>query len=160
MGVPWERRGERFDECIAMVRGLTAGGYFEFHGKFFDLPPIKLNPVPSEPIPILIGGHSDAALSRAARNDGWLYAGGGIEAMRPLLAKLQAYREAADATGSFRIFGADLVDLDGVRRYEDAGVSDLIVAFRNLYAVEEDQQPLGQKIDDINRFADTVIEQV
>jgi alkanesulfonate monooxygenase SsuD/methylene tetrahydromethanopterin reductase-like flavin-dependent oxidoreductase (luciferase family) len=34
MGVAWEKRGERFDECIEIFQGLTAGGYFEFHGKF------------------------------------------------------------------------------------------------------------------------------
>ena len=40
---------------------------FEFHGKAFDLPPVKIAPVPPDPIPVLIGGHSDAALRRAAR---------------------------------------------------------------------------------------------
>ena len=159
MGVPWDRRGKRFDECIAIVRGLTAGGYFEFHGEFYELPPIKLNPVPSRPIPILIGGHSDAALRRAANNDGWLFAGGGVEAMRPLLARLHAYREASDVAGAFRIFAAEMgdFDLDTVKRYEDAGVTDLIVVFRNLYAVEEDRQPLEEKVDDLNRFADGVL---
>jgi hypothetical protein len=44
-----------------------------------------------------------------------------------------------------------------VRRYADAGVTDLVVVFRNLYAVEEDRQPLSDKIDDLNRFADRVI---
>ena len=34
MGVPYAKRGKRFDECIAIVKGLCAGGYFEFHGEF------------------------------------------------------------------------------------------------------------------------------
>jgi len=50
------------------------GGYFEFHGEFYDIERIKMAPVPSEPIPILIGGHSDPALRRAARTgDGWMH---------------------------------------------------------------------------------------
>ncbi|HUZ36550.1 MAG TPA: LLM class flavin-dependent oxidoreductase, partial [Streptosporangiaceae bacterium] len=65
LGVPWERRGLRMDEALAVIRGLAAGGYFEYHGEIFDLPPVKIAPVPSQPLPILIGGHSDAALRRA-----------------------------------------------------------------------------------------------
>ena len=56
------------DEELAIIRGLSAGGYFEYHGEIFDFPPVKIAPVPSEPIPILIGGHADAALRRAARS--------------------------------------------------------------------------------------------
>ena len=32
LDVPWERRGKRMDECIDVIRGLTAGGFFEYHG--------------------------------------------------------------------------------------------------------------------------------
>lgn len=64
MGVPFDKRGARMDECIDIVRGLTAGGYFEYHGKFYDIPPIKISPVPTEPVPILVGGHSRPALRR------------------------------------------------------------------------------------------------
>src|SRR6266567_4186394 len=67
LGVDWASRGRRMDESIAILRGLAAGGYFEFHGTVFDLPPVKIAPVPAEPIPVLIGGHSDAALRRPAR---------------------------------------------------------------------------------------------
>ncbi|MBM4509826.1 LLM class flavin-dependent oxidoreductase [Rhodococcus hoagii] len=84
MDVPWERRGARTDEAIDIVRGLTGGGYFEYHGEIFDVPSIKINPVPTQPIPILIGGHSEAALRRAVvRGDGWTHAGGDPEGTRP-----------------------------------------------------------------------------
>ena len=65
-GVPWEGRGKRMDEEIAVLRGLMAGGYFEYHGEVFDLPSVKMCPTPTEPVPILIGGHHEAALRRAA----------------------------------------------------------------------------------------------
>ena len=77
LGVDWAGRGQRLDESIAILRGLAAGGYFEYHGKIFDLPSVQIAPVPTEPIPVLIGGHSDAALRRAARlGDGWMHGGG------------------------------------------------------------------------------------
>ncbi|MFT4054033.1 MAG: LLM class flavin-dependent oxidoreductase [Novosphingobium sp.] len=160
MGVDYAKRGNRLDECIAIVRGLMDGTYFEYHGEFYDLPPVKINPVPEKPVPILIGGHSDAALKRAAVNDGFMYAGGGIEELTGLVAKINAFRqEAGTADRPFRIFATEFgeVTLDLVRRMEDLGVTDIPVIFRNLYAVEEDRQPLQEKIDIHARFADTVI---
>src|SRR5256885_3659992 len=77
--LPWEGRGRRFDECIEIVRGLAGGGYFEYHGEFYDFPAIKMEPVPTEPIPVLIGGHGDAQLRRAAP-----LGGGSMRARRTL----------------------------------------------------------------------------
>src|SRR5262245_54680831 len=75
-GPPWPRRGERMDEMIQIIRGLATGEYLEFHGAFYDIPKVKIRPVPGRPILILIGGHSEAALRRAARlGDGWMHGG-------------------------------------------------------------------------------------
>src|SRR3954453_15391584 len=95
MGVPFAKRGKRMDECIEIIRGLTSGDYFEFHGEFYDIPKTKMTPAPSEPLPILIGGHADAALRRAARNDGWMH-GGGTDELDDLLVKLNRYRKEED----------------------------------------------------------------
>lgn len=160
MGVPYAKRGKRFDECIDIVRGLSAGGYFEFHGEFYDLAPVKLNPVPTKPLPILIGGHSDAAFRRAALNDGFMYAGGGYDQLVPMLEAINGYRkEAGTADKPFRVFATEIgqVTVDSVRRMADLGVTDMPVVFRNVYAVEEDTQPLQEKIDSYARFADEVI---
>src|SRR3954451_23610342 len=64
MGVPWEKRGKRLDECIDIVRGLSTGGEFSFHGEFYDIQPITQTPAPTEPLPILVGGHAEGALRR------------------------------------------------------------------------------------------------
>lgn len=160
MGVDYARRGKRFDECLEIVRGLCAGGYFEFHGEFYDIAPVKLNPVPGKPLPILIGGHSDAAFKRSARYDGFMFAGGGPEVLAPAIASInQARAEAGTADRPFRIFATAMGEVtpDTIRQMEDLGVTDMPVAFRNLYAVEEDTQPLADKIDAMKRFADTVI---
>jgi alkanesulfonate monooxygenase SsuD/methylene tetrahydromethanopterin reductase-like flavin-dependent oxidoreductase (luciferase family) len=78
MGMPWDRRGARSEEHIALLRALWCadGDVVEFHGEFHDLPPMDPEPRPVQrPIPILVGGHSDIALERAGRiGDGWIAA--------------------------------------------------------------------------------------
>ena len=98
LGVEWAGRGRRLDESIAILRGLAAGGYFQFDGKCFTVPPVKIAPVPAEPIPVLIGGHSDAALRRAARlGDGWMHGGGDPADLPGLLDRLAELRRTYSA---------------------------------------------------------------
>ncbi|MEV0296357.1 TIGR03619 family F420-dependent LLM class oxidoreductase [Nocardia sp. NPDC050710] len=160
MGVPFEKRGARMDECIDIVRGLCAGGYFEFHGEFFDIPPIKISPVSTEPVPILIGGHSKPALRRAAqRGDGWMHAGGDPAELDRLLIELDALRIEYGARKDFEVhvISLDGFTVDGVKRLEDKGVTDVIVGFRNPYTTEHDTQSLETKIANLSRFAEHVI---
>jgi alkanesulfonate monooxygenase SsuD/methylene tetrahydromethanopterin reductase-like flavin-dependent oxidoreductase (luciferase family) len=149
------------DEMIAIVRGLCAGGYYEHHGEFYDLPAIKICPVPSEPLPILIGGHTEPALRRAARlGDGWMHAGGDPEELHRCLGRLAELRAEYGRAGEpFEVHVVSLegFTLDGVRRLEDLGVTDVIVGFRNAYTTEPDTQTLDEKIGLLRRFADQVI---
>ena len=63
-------------------------------GEFYDIPDLKLCPTPSKPVPILIGGHSNLALKRAARvGDGWISAGLTLEDTEKLINKINAYRD-------------------------------------------------------------------
>jgi len=161
LGVPWAGRGRRMDEELEVIRGLSAGGYFSFHGEIFDVPAIKLTPVPTEPLPILIGGHGDAALRRAARaGDGWLHGGGDPAELPGLLARLAGFRRQEGTAGrpfEIHVISADAYSVDGVRRLEDQGVTDVIVGFRWPYHVGPDPEPLAGKIAHLRRFADTVI---
>jgi probable F420-dependent oxidoreductase len=164
LGVPWEDRGRRMDEELAIIRGLSAGGYFEYHGQVFDFAPVKMAPVPSEPIPILIGGHSGAALRRAARvGDGWLHGGGDPADLPGLLARLAGLRKAEGAAGrpfEVHVISMDAYSVDGVRRLEDQGVTDAIVGFRWPYQTGPDREPLTDKIAGLRRYADDVIAKV
>jgi alkanesulfonate monooxygenase SsuD/methylene tetrahydromethanopterin reductase-like flavin-dependent oxidoreductase (luciferase family) len=162
MGVPFAKRGKRMDECIEIVKGLTGGGYFEFHGEFYDIPKTKMTPTPTQPIPILIGGHAEAALRRAARCDGWMHGGGDSEELDRLLKRLNRFREEDGRTGPFEIhvISADGFTVDGVRRLEDKGVTDVIVGFRMPYIVGPDTQPLDEKIRRLESFAERVIAKV
>lgn len=159
MGVSYARRGKRMDECIDIIRGLTTGDYFEYHGEFYDIAKTKMSPAPSAPIPILIGGHADAALRRAARNDGWMHGGGDGEELDTMLATLARYRAEAGRTGDFEIhvISMDAYTPDGIKRLEDKGVTDVIVGFRLPYIKGPDPEPLQNKIDNLERFAERVI---
>jgi alkanesulfonate monooxygenase SsuD/methylene tetrahydromethanopterin reductase-like flavin-dependent oxidoreductase (luciferase family) len=164
MGVPFDKRGRRMDECMEIVRGLTAGGYFEFSGEFYDIPPIKISPTPSEPIPLLVGGHAEAALRRAVvRGDGWMHGGGPNEQLDELLARIAAIRAAegvADKPFEIHVISADAYSADGVKRLEDRGVTDVIVGFRIPYIVGPDTEPLAKKIAHLERYAENVIAKV
>jgi probable F420-dependent oxidoreductase len=161
LGVPWQRRGQRMDEAMAIVRGLSAGGYFEFHGDSYDIPPIKLAPVPTQPVPVLIGGHGEAALRRAAiAGDGWLHGGGEPADLPGLLARLaELRREHGTASRPFEtvVISADAYSADGIARLEAGGVTEVIVGFRWPYHLGPDTETLQPKLDSLRRYADHVI---
>ena len=161
LGVPWQRRGQRMDEELAILRGLSAGGFFEFHGEVFDIPSIKLAPVPSEPIPVLIGGHGEAALRRAAAaGDGWLHGGGKPSDLPALLTRLAELRAECGTAGrpfEVLVISADAYSVDGIRRLEEQGVTEVIVGFRWPYHVGPDTEALQPKLDSLRRYADDVI---
>jgi hypothetical protein len=55
------------------------------------------------------------------------------------------------------VISTEAYTVDGVRRLEEQGVTDVIVGFRWPYETGPDTEPLGQKLDNLRRFADTVI---
>ena len=161
---PWKDRGRRMDEQIEIIQQLNAGGYVEYHGDFYDLPAVKICPVPTEKLPILIGGHADAALKRAARLcDGWMHAGSDGEQLPAMIDRLQTLRrEYGRESEPFEIhvISMDGYSPDGCRRLEELGVTDVIIGLRNAYQMEQDTETLQQKLDAMNWFADSVIAKV
>ena len=164
LGVPWENRGKRMDEMIDIVRGLTTGEFFGYDGEIHQLEPVKISPVPSQPIPILVGGHARPALRRAVtKGDGWMHAGGDPAELSKMLAQIQELRvEHGKQNDPFQIhvISMDGFTPDGVKRLEKIGVSDVIVGFRNSYANEADTQSLDEKIGNLRAYADDVIAKV
>ncbi len=160
-GAPWEGRGKRMDEMIHIIRGLMRGEYFGYEGEHFNFAPVKLCPVPTQPVPILIGGHADVALKRAATlGDGWISAGASFEELAAMIGKLKGFREAAGlADQPFDIHGitAEAYSPEGIKRLEDIGVTEVIVAFRNTYEGGPDNRTLKQMIGEMHWYADNVI---
>lgn len=152
MGMAWDRRGRRTEEHIALLRALwtAPGRHVEFHGEFWDLPPMDPEPRPvQQPIPILVGGHSDVAIDRAARlGDGWIAAGMSVERLAELVPGLAAAlaTHGRDPTAVPVYVGArpgPPPTVDELRRYEEAGAHAVQVALDTL--------------DDLHRFADEVL---
>lgn len=157
----WKTRGKRMDEMIVIIRGLLRGEFFAYEGQHYTLPSIKICPAPKKPVPILIGGHAEAALKRAAYlGDGWMFAGGAPEELTRCLDRLAVLRrEAGRENEPFEIHAGsmDAFKLDGVKRLEDQGITDVIVGFRNAYDNAPDIQPLDVKIGALRKYADKII---
>jgi probable F420-dependent oxidoreductase len=159
-GVPWEKRGKRFDEQIEIFRGLESGEFFGYRGEMLDMPANKMCPVPSERTPLLIGGHAEPALKRAARvGDGWMCAGADLEQLQAYVDRISGLRdEYGTADRPFRIFttGQDAFTDEGISKLEKIGITDVIIGFRNVYEMDPDK-PLDEKIAMLNWYADTFI---
>lgn len=160
-GVPWAGRGRRFEECIEIVSELCTGDYVEHHGEFYDFRPIRLNP--GAPVPILIGGHNDKSLDRAARlGDGWLPAGMSLEQLASAMSRLTELRKRYGRDHlpfAVHAICAEAFSAEGVRRLADIGVTHAVGGFSafNPYGLEPDTESLQSKIDALNRYADKVI---
>ena len=164
LGVPWERRGKRMDECMDILKGLTTGEFFSYDGEFFQIESLKQCPAAPAPIPLLVGGHVDAALRRAVlKGDGWMHAGGDGEELDRLLVRLAEIRkEEGDTRDDFEVhvISYDAYSPDGIKRLEDKGVTDCIVGFRVPYIKGPDTEPLETKIKHLEQYAENVIAKV
>jgi probable F420-dependent oxidoreductase len=68
LGIPFEKRGKRSDEYVAAMRALWAKDGASFSGEFVNFHEVSSNPKPVRgSVPIVIGGHSQAAAKRAGR---------------------------------------------------------------------------------------------
>jgi probable F420-dependent oxidoreductase len=76
LGQDFSTRGKREEEQVALLRKLWTEPVVDFAGRFDRVERAALVPKPSAPIPIWMGGFSDAAFARAARiADGFVFSG-------------------------------------------------------------------------------------
>jgi len=72
-GVDPRTRGRRTNESLEIIRQLMDGEPMSYSGEFFQLDEARIKPAVRPSVPIIIGGRSNAALSRTARlGDGWV----------------------------------------------------------------------------------------
>lgn len=151
MNMPWDRRGARADEHIALLRAIwtAPGKHVEFHGEFWDIPPMDPEPRPVQrPIPILIGGHTEPAIERAARlGDGWIAAGMSPDRLAEHLELLHGamvrHGRDPDSISIYVTSTHPNPTNDDLKQYADLGVHDVKVGLASL--------------DDLQRFADDVL---
>ncbi|HEX6421208.1 MAG TPA: LLM class F420-dependent oxidoreductase [Acidimicrobiales bacterium] len=157
---PFERRGARMEEQIDVLRTLWRGGMVEHHGEFYDFDRLEMSPAPPAPVPILIGGHSETALRRAARiGDGWMGIYYGIDELRAMVERLQGYRhEYGTADRPFDI-QASIVDQaptpDVCAELAGMGVTTLITSAWMMAGLQF--APLDENARAIERFGEEYI---
>jgi probable F420-dependent oxidoreductase len=101
VGLDPAKKGARLDEHIRALRAIWSGAPASFTGDFYSFPLSGFLPAPTAPIPILVGGHGDPALRRAAAlGDGWAIVtgkgqGSGLDAVAARLDVLRGFREEA-----------------------------------------------------------------
>jgi alkanesulfonate monooxygenase SsuD/methylene tetrahydromethanopterin reductase-like flavin-dependent oxidoreductase (luciferase family) len=149
LGVPFRERGRRMDEGIAMMRAVWSEDPVSFPARHIPaaISDMRMLPQPVEPIPIWVGGSSEAALARALRLDGWHGSRLSPEGAAPVVKRLRATRPDPEFTISLRSSwdGKDDAELGaGLAAYREAGVDHILV------------EPAERALDDWLRAVDRV----
>jgi alkanesulfonate monooxygenase SsuD/methylene tetrahydromethanopterin reductase-like flavin-dependent oxidoreductase (luciferase family) len=96
-GVNPKTRGRRMDECMQIVQGLLTGKPVDHDSEFFQIEGAQIAPAPSEPIPMIVGGRSDAAIARAGRlGEGWISVFVSAKRYTTAIGQMHEAAEAAD----------------------------------------------------------------
>jgi probable F420-dependent oxidoreductase len=152
VGLDFDTRGRRVDEAIDVCKRLWTEPEVAYDGEFFRFDAVAFEPKPMQQPwpPILIGGESGAALRRAARaGDGWIGMSHTFESAAGQIARLrELHSEYGRDAASFQIcLGGPVTGPDDVRRWEEIGVTRLIVS---------PWRRSPEAIDGMRRFADLV----
>ncbi|HWB98630.1 MAG TPA: LLM class flavin-dependent oxidoreductase, partial [Bryobacteraceae bacterium] len=130
---PFEQRGRRMDEGIAMMKAAWSQDPVSFAAKWIPakIDAMRSQPLPVAPIPIWVGGASDAAVRRALRHDGWHGSRIAPDKAAGWVKRLRAERSGADFTISIRV-GCSAANVqtmgDALKAYADAGIQHILVA--------------------------------
>jgi len=132
LGIPWERRGARTEEHMAVMRALWDQDHASFHGELYDFDDVSSNPKPvNGRVPIHVGGHTRAAAERAGRvGDGFFPGRGDIAELVDIVRQTaaDAGRDPADieiSYGNEELVGDGAVD--AAHELAEAGVDRAIV---------------------------------
>lgn len=161
-GTEMRTRGARLDETIEILRKVCGGGgprWVEHHGRHHDFGELMISPAPREAVAVLVGGHSDAALRRAARlGDGWVSANLAVGDLQERLRRLEELRlEHGRGGGAFRVCVTPEghPDADGFARLAAAGATDVYLSPWGYYGHRGAGR--AQRLECVERFAREVV---
>ena len=153
MGVPFERRGARYDDYVVAMRKVWSGDVVEHQSDFLNWSGFQSYPLPKQKggVPIIVGGSKGKAFERIAKyGDGWFAPTNDAASLKPMLEPLRA---ACDAAGrdydSVEITSMwdNQGGIDAVQAFADIGVSRIIVP---LFALGKDPVTgIGRLAEDI-----------
>lgn len=131
IGVPFEERGARMNEIIALLPRLGSGEVVEHTGKCFQFDKVQV-PTPPCSVPIYVGGNSDFALRRAARDaDGWsgvgLYEFELEECLKRLVEASSEFREPGRKPLQIRTLLKGRVEEERLAAHAQLGVDALVL---------------------------------
>jgi probable F420-dependent oxidoreductase len=151
LGVPFEGRGARMDELLEILRLLWTGRMVSYEGRHFQLPAVQMSPAPKVAPPLLIGGHGEAALRRAARHDGWIGVHRKFDETEALVAKLRGMLGPREDRPPFTVMmNVIRASPDDAERFAALGVDAAVTA---LLALAKGPT-LADQLDGISRAAD------
>ncbi len=135
LGVPWPDRGGRTDEYCEAMSALWSQQHATYHGKYVNFDNAISRPQPAGgSIPIVVGGHSDAAAKRAGRyGTGFFPAKGTDEELTHLFEVVKGSaaehgRDGDAIENTTMVWSWRRESLDRVKQLEDLGVDRLVLA--------------------------------
>ncbi len=127
MGGDFDHRWTQTREAVEVMKELWTKDEAEYHGRYYDFPPVKVFPKPAQKPhpPVFLGGTATNVFKRVVTwGNGWMPSRATPEQVKAGRASLD---ELADAAGrdpksiEVLVFGA--ADLDEIKRMEDAGAT-------------------------------------
>ena len=155
MGGDFEHRWSQTREAIEAMKELWTKDEAEYHGRFFDFPPVRSFPKPvQKPYPpVIIGGMAKHVLSRiVAHADGWLPNRITPAELEESRAKLDAMAEEAGRDPksiTISVYG-QAPERDLVQSYLNAGADRVVVRPEHV----ETEKEMGEQLE---RMAEAVL---
>ena len=157
MGVPFERRGARYDDYVVAMRKVWSGEVVEHQSDFINWTNFQSYPTPVQEggIPVIIGGSKGKIFERIARlGDGWFAPTNDAAGLAPMLEPLKAAcndigrdYDSVEITSMWDNQGG----LDAIKAFADIGVSRVLVP---MFALGKD--PMAG----ISQLADEIVAKV
>lgn len=149
---PWDHRGARLEESVAVMRRLWSEARVSHEGRFYSFDEVAFEPKPPRgTIPVILGGETDPALRRAARiGDGWTGVDHTLETAAERVRQLRELRGDGPPL-EISVDVTTVPDRDALLRFRDLGVDGLIMRNRMFTSADRTLQGV---LGNLTRFAE------